>query len=72
MKQDSRPKAAVFYNGYGHCWGCVRTWTEQAGPFDTLHLAFKDADAAGFEVVDVLRTRGLFKAKSPPIEEPQT
>lgn len=56
-------RAAIFYTGYGFAIADLATNTEVSDTFGTLHAAWKHADGAGFEVVDVFRTRGLFKAR---------
>jgi hypothetical protein len=62
-RPPSRPRAAVFYSGYGYgfCVGDIATDREVAGPFETLDLAWAEARARGYSVVDVLRTRATFK-----------
>lgn len=60
-------RAILYWSGYGWNIADEATQTEHAGPFATRHLAWKAADAEGFEVVDVMTTRGHIKSK--PREE---
>ena len=59
----TRPRAIIFWEN-GWCYAAAGA-SASTGPHDDLHAAWRAADAAGLEVIDVQRTRGLL----PPVTE---
>ncbi len=67
--KNTAPRAALFWSGFGYGVAALDTQTEIAGPFETLHEAFKEADRRGMQVVTVQTSRGLVKHPSRKAEK---
>ncbi len=48
----------IFWEGQSFWYAERNSDTRLGGPFETMHKAFKHADKAKIEVIDVLKTRG--------------
>jgi hypothetical protein len=59
-----RIQVEIFWEGSDWYFAEPRSSKRLGGPYDSIHEAFQKADKAKYEVIDVLKTRGLREGKT--------
>lgn len=54
-------RVEIFWDGQGYWFSEPNRNERLGGPYETVHKAWKAADKAGYEVIDLLRSKGLRK-----------